>query len=245
MTACPPARPTGDGVKTTGMTSAASALRYWERRQEIVANNLANVNTEGFKAERVFARMMGGALPVPDTATDWRAGSLKPTGAPLDLAVEGNGFFIVDTPAGERLTRGGSFRLDDSGRLVDANGHALLGEDGPISLPLPQGAVEIDAGGVVRVDGKEAGRLRIETTPPNVALAHEGGTLFVPDKTRQPLPTESRTVRQGFLEDSNVNSVSTMVDMISIQRAYAAVQEAVTTLDGIRNTISNQLGKPV
>ena len=158
------------------------------------------VNIDGFKAGRVFARMMG-ALPMPDAATDWRAGSLKPTGAPLDLALEGNGFFVVATPAGERLTRGGSFRLDDAGHLVDANGNTLLGEDGPLTVPLPHDFIEIDVDGAVRAAGKGVGRLRIETTSPTVRLAQEGDTLFIPDTTLQPVPAESRNVRQGFLED--------------------------------------------
>ena len=167
------------------------------------------VNIDGFKAGRVYARMMG-ALPLPDAATDWRAGSLKPTGAPLDLALAGKGFFVVDTPAGERLTRGGSFRLDDAGHLVDANGNALLGEDGPVILPLPHHAIEIDADGTVRADGKRVGRLRIETTSPAVRLAHTGDALFIPDTTPQPLPAESRNVRQGFLEDGGKSRLAAL-----------------------------------
>jgi flagellar basal-body rod protein FlgF len=232
-------------VKTNGMTSAAAALRYWERRQEAVANNLANVSTEGFKAERIFARMVGGSLPVASGATDLRAGSLERTGAPFDLALDGDGFFVMETPAGERFTRARSFRLEESGRLVDANGNALLGEDGPIVIPTTEGTVEIDATGLVSVGGKEIDRLRVETVPPGVQLAHEGGAVFVPDSARRSVPIEERKVRQGFLEGSNVNSVSTMVDMISVQRAYAAVQKAVTTLDAISGTATNELGKPV
>ena len=92
-------------MRTNGLTSAASALRYWERRQEIVANNLANVDTSGFKAERVFARAMGDGLPAVETATDLRGGTLTQTGAPLDVALDGKGFLVVDGPHGERLTR--------------------------------------------------------------------------------------------------------------------------------------------
>src|SRR5690606_32401424 len=110
-----------------GMKQAASAMRYWERRQEITANNLANVDTHGFKGERVFARMLGDGMgPVADTETDLRNGSLRQTGSPLDIAIGGDGFLVVETPQGERLTRGGSFRLDDTGRVVDARGNLLL-----------------------------------------------------------------------------------------------------------------------
>src|SRR3954471_61611 len=101
-----------------GMTSAAGALRYWERRQEVTANNLANVSTDGFKAERVFGKLMDGA-PVIGTRTDRRDGALRQTGSHLDLAIGGDGFFVVNTPAGERLTRGGSLRLDADEFLAD------------------------------------------------------------------------------------------------------------------------------
>src|SRR5262245_37196279 len=115
-----------------GIQSAASALRYWERKQEVLSNNLANATTDGFKAERVFARLLGEAFPIPDASTDLRAGTFKETGSPLDLALQGDGFFVVSTDRGERLARTGSFRLDDKGFLVTADGHPLLGEKGPI-----------------------------------------------------------------------------------------------------------------
>jgi len=227
-----------------GMRQAASAMRYWERRQEIVANNLANVDTTGFKAERVFARMLGDGMgPVADTRTDLRHGALQQTGSPLDLAIGGDGFFVVSTPAGERLTRGGSFRLDDEGRIVDANGNFLLAETG--SVVVDGGAVEIDGSGEIRVDGKVVGSLRIEAVPPGAELLHQEGTLFVPGDATIPIPAGDRQVRQGHLEDSNVSSIDALVDMISIQRAYSAAQKAMVTLDEVRGTIANDLAKPV
>lgn len=230
-------------MKINGMIRAAHALGYLERRQEVVANNLANVNTDGFRGERVFARMMGDALPVADTATDRRAGTLRPTGNPLDLALDGDAFLVVQTADGERLGRGGSFRLDEQGRIADMQGNLLLGRDGPI-VPGP-GTLAIDGHGVVTVDGAEVARLRIETVPADVRLQHDAGTLFLPDPARTPADPASAPVRQGMLEESNVNSVGAMIDMISIQRAYSAVQKAMTTLDGVRSTIANDIGRPV
>src|SRR6201995_1787460 len=95
-----------------GMDSAASALRYWERKQEIVANNLANVSTDGFKAQRVFARLLDGVRPVAEATSDLSTGNLRSTGNAMDVAVDGNGFFVVQTPNGDRYTRGGSLHLD-------------------------------------------------------------------------------------------------------------------------------------
>ncbi|HET7274980.1 MAG TPA: flagellar hook-basal body protein [Longimicrobiaceae bacterium] len=226
-----------------GMTRAAHALHYYERRQEVVANNLANADTDGFKAERVFAQMVEGAIPVANTETDLTAGTLKQTGGKLDLALGGPGFFVMQTADGEQLTRGGSFQLDADGRMVDANGNAILGEGGEIVLP--PGQVVIDDSGIVRVDGQEIDRLRIERVPEGTDLTHAGANLFLPDPGRESVPLADRTVRQGYVETSNVSTIESLVDMISIQRAYSAVQKTVTTLDSIRQTISNDLGKPV
>jgi flagellar basal body rod protein FlgG len=239
----------GVSLRLTGLSSSAAALRYWERRQEVVANNLANVETTGFKAERVFARLAEGALPEADTSTDTRGGTLKETGSPLDLALTGDGYLVVDTPQGERLTRGGSFRLEEGGRVVDAAGNPLLGEGGPIVVPPDAGAVQVGGGGVVRAGGRDLGRLRLEGVPAGTRLEHAGAGLFVPDASAQPLDESARgatqLVRQGYLEESNVSPLDAMVDMISVQRAYAAVQKAVTTLDAVRGTAANELGKPV
>jgi flagellar basal-body rod protein FlgF len=227
----------------TGLSAAASALRYWERRQEVASNNLANVSTDGFKGERVFAQLLGKSLPTAATATDRTDGTLRETHNPLDLAITGDGFFVVDTPNGERFTRGGSFQIDASRRLVDAEGHPVLGQLGPITLP--NGEVSIDTRGAVTVDGKPVDQLRLERAGDRAQLAHEGGTLFVPDAARRPVGAADRAVKQGVLEESNVSTVGSMVDMIAIQRAYASVQKAVTTIDSIRGTAANELGKPV
>lgn len=224
-----------------GMTRAAHALRYWESRQQVVANNLANVDTAGFKGERVFAEVFGDALPVANSATDLTNGALKQTDAPLDLALGGDGFFVVETAQGEQLTRGGSFRLDDGGRIVDANGNPLLGEAGEIVVP-DGGEVAINSAGDIHVDGQEVGRLRVEAVPQGEPLEHAGGNLFIA-AGRQPIAEDARDVRQGYVEDSNVSSVGSLVDMISVQRNYTSVQRTIVTLDEIRQKITNDIGR--
>lgn len=226
-----------------GIIRAANALHYWERRQEIAANNLANSDTASFKAERVFARIIGDQIPVADTVTDMTPGALTHTGEPLDLAIADGAFFVVQTPDGERLSRGGSFMIDQENRIVDSRGNPLLGEGGEIVLPA--GSIDIDGAGVLRVDNAEVTRLRIETVPEGTQLTHVEGTLFLPDPARAEQAADLRQVRQGHLEGSNVNTVESLVDLISIQRNYSAVQRAVVTIDEIRGTISTQLGKPV
>ena len=256
----------GISVRPNGMASASHALRYWERRQEVVSNNLANVGTDGFKAERAFARLLDGALPAVDTQTDLTAGTLRPTGNALDLAVGGDGFFVVDTPDGERLTRGGAFALDDQRRVVDHNGNPLLAEGGPIvvddvataaaagaeggaAAPLEPGAtealVQVDRDGTVRLGERTLGRLRVETVPPGTRLEHAGGNLFVPPDERGIAAEGAREVRQGMIEESNVSPISALVEMISIQRAFTSVQKAMTTLDDARGTLVSEIGRPV
>ncbi len=227
-----------------GMIRAARALHYWETRQQAVANNLANVNTDGFKGERVFARMLQDSAPIPDAATDFTPGTLRQTGNPLDLALEGEGFFVVETGGGERLSRGGAFQLDHEGRITDSAGNPLLGETGTITVAAG-GAIEVDREGTVRVDGQAVDRLRLEGVPPGTRLQHDAGTLFLPDAAREPLDPATRPVRQGAIEESNVSSIGALVDMITIQRAYSSVQRAVTTLDSIRATISTDIAKPI
>jgi flagellar basal-body rod protein FlgF len=242
----------GTGIRPTGIDNAAAALRYWERRQEVVANNLANVSTDGFKGERAFARLLGdGSTPAIDSSTDYRAGPMNSTGNPLDLAITGDGFFVVQTPRGERLTRGGSLSLNDQHQVVDASGNLVLGEDdpaggvrGPVVLPDHAANVQVDAGGAVRVDGRQVARLRVERAAPGAKLNHEGGGLFETALARPSVPFDQRTVRQGMREESNVNSIESMVDMLSIQRAYASVQKVLTTIDTARGIATTELGKP-
>lgn len=228
-------------MKTDGIASAAYALRYWERRQDVASHNLANVNTTGFKGERVFARLVGDGVPVAEAATDFREGVYEPTGNPLDLATRGQSYFVVGTAAGERWTRGGAWSVDPKGFLTDTAGNQVLGEKGPIRVA--GGAVEIDRSGWVIVDRIRVDRLRLEAPAPNAVLQHEGGTHFVPDAGRTTVAYADRDILQGSLEGSNVTTITSLVDLIAIQRNFADAQKVLSTLDGIRSTIVNELGK--
>lgn len=232
-----------DPVKTNGMTSAAAALQMLERRQQVLANNLANVTTRGFKAEAPFARLMGNALATTDTSLDQSQGTLSETHNPLDLAVQGNGFFVVQTPNGERFARNGTFALDRERRLTDGQGNPVLGEGGPITLP--PGNIEIDDTGMIKVNGKPQQRLRLESVANASELQHEGGTRFVPDATRKSVPAEQRTIKQGFVEESNVNAMTAMTDMLAVLHRYGAAQKTLSTIDAVRGIAVTDLAKPV
>lgn len=218
-------------------------MQMLERKQQILSNNLANATTRGFKAETAFARLMDNQLATADAALDLTAGPLTQTHNTLDVAIEGEGFFVTQTPDGDRFVRNGSFRLDAERQLVDERGNPVLGESGPLVLPV--GTVEIDKDGAVKVNGRPLQRLRIERVADGTQLQHEGGTQFIPDATRQAVPPEERNVRQGFLEDSNVNTMTAMTDMLAVLHRYGAAQKALSTIDDARGTSVNDLAKPV
>ncbi len=239
-------------LQASGMDVSAAALRYWEQRQNIASGNIANVSTDGYKGTHAFASLLGdGASPVISTSTDFSAGPMTTTGAPLDLAVQGPGFFVVQTANGERLTRGGSMEIDATHQLVDRTGDVVLGQAdasggnaGPVVIPPGTSKLTIDAGGAVMADGKQIARLRLEQAPAGSQLQHDTNGLFIPSNTTTSVPVAQRTVRQGVVEQSNVSSVGSMVDMIAIQRAYTNVQKVMTTIDAAREIATTEIGKP-
>jgi len=224
-----------------GIVDTARTLSFYTRLQQVVANNLANANTEAFKAERMTARLLAGSdSPIPVQQTDFQQGVLRETGRPLDLALEGEGFFVVRTEAGERLTRGGSFRLDRVGQLVDPQGNTVLGRNGPIVLT--GGNVEVLRDGAVLVDGVSVDQIRIETVDDLSSLLKEGAGRFVPAGSTQQVEDVSLRVRQGSVEEANLDPVLSMVDLVRIQRAYTANVDALKAMDDVLGTISNQVG---
>lgn len=241
--------------------SRQMALR---RQMDVVANNLANVNTTGFKAqESIFntytekPRFRERLAFVQDisTFTNFAPGGLEVTGAPLDLAIKGEGFFVVDTPDGPRYTRDGAFQLDADRQLVTSAGDPVLDEnDQPILIPEGEdgdhvdititgdGAIRIgDGGGEDAEVGAEA-RIRIVEFDDPQQLRPIGNGLFTTEA--EALPAETGTVSQGALERSNVVAVAEMTRMIDTARAY---QSTNNLLDGEHNRLQEmvrRLGRP-
>jgi flagellar basal body rod protein FlgG len=232
-----------DPVRTNGMTSSAAALQMLERRQQVLANNLANANTHGFKAEIAFSRLIGDAIAATDVSADMTQGSLTATRNPLDVSVQGSGFFVVSTAAGERHIRGGTLETDSDRRLVDMAGNPVLGDQGPIVLP--SGDVSISPEGQVRVNSKLVAQLRLESVDPKAPFVHEGGTMFVPDASRKPIPLAERHIVQGSIEESNVNTMLAMTEMVEVMHRYGAAQKSIATIDAIRGIAVNDLAKSV
>lgn len=225
-----------------GILNTARSLSFYTRLQEVTANNLANANTDAFKADRLTAHLLPGmehAVPVQET--DLLQGTFRDTGRPLDLALDGPGFLVVQTERGERLTRGGSLKLDAAGRLTDAHGQPVLGADGP--LVINGDRVEVHGDGEVRVDGAPAGRLRLATVDDPRTLLKEGLGRYRAATPLRPLTEGVLRVRQGAIEEANLDPLLSMVDLVTIQRAYAANLDALKAMDGVLGTITSEVPK--
>ncbi len=225
-----------------GILNTAHTLSLYQRWQEITANNVANANTDAFKVDRLTAvQVPGSERPVPVQTTDLQQGAFRETGRPLDVALDGPGFLVVRTPQGERLTRGGSLHLDPDGWLVDGQGAPVLGDQGPLALS--GSSIEVKGDGSLLVDGAVAGRLRLaEVADPN-ALVKEGFGRYATSSPLHPAADGAVRVRQGTIEEPNFDPLMSMVDLVTIQRAYAANADALRAIDGVLGTVVNEVGK--
>jgi flagellar basal-body rod protein FlgF len=208
----------------------------------VTSEHLANVSTDAFKVDRMSGRMLEGESgSVPVEHFDLVQGAFRQTGRTLDVALDGPGFLVVRTANGERLTRGGSLRLDSGGQLTDADGNPILGDKGPILPGI--GAVEIQADGTVLVDGAPLDHLRLETVADPATLRKEGtGRFLLPDGAKT-VPADAVTVRQGSVEEPNGDGVLGRIDLVTIQRAYAANVDALKAMDGVLATVANAVGR--
>ncbi|MGE9010322.1 flagellar basal-body rod protein FlgF [Leptospira interrogans] len=216
-----------------------------ERQMDVVANNVANVNTNGFKADRSlfeqflrspahednFQRPDRQVAFVQDRGTfkDFAAGASEMTKNPLDVAIDGKGFLVVQTPAGERYTRDGNLQINNQGQLVTQSGFPVMGGSGPIVFQQTDKQITIAPDGNVtvlegsnRIDSVR-GKLRIVSFADAQKLVKEGGNLYSADQGVAPRPDTTSRVNQGYVEKSNVNSVTEMSRMIEITRAYTQI----------------------
>ena len=194
-----------------------------------VATNIANAKTTGYRAEGViyseFIAALGYDSPSLSMAaarvrdTSYAQGALEHTGGPFDLAIQGDGFFMVQTPQGQRLTRAGAFTPNENGDLVTPDGFQVLDAGGaPVFVPTGAGAVAIAADGTISAGGTPVGQIGLFVpTDPN-AMIREGGVMF--DSRGGTQPAEGGQVLQGFVEEANVDPVLEITRMIEVQRAY-------------------------
>jgi flagellar basal-body rod protein FlgF len=232
--------------------SRATAL---QRQMDVVANNLANINTTGFKAENLLFeeyRMPVAAdrdLPhgsqqlsyTEDWATihDFRPGPVMQTGNPLDVALQGPGFLTVQTPTGVRYTKAGALDIDASGQLVDLNGYPVLGEGGPIRFDPSETNITIGADGAISSSAGGKGKLAIAEFADPAALTRDGQNLWTGGAA---IPATETRLIQGAIERSNVSGVREMTQMIQVQRAYETLARLMQSQSDLRNTAVQQLG---
>ena len=218
-----------------------------------VANNIANLSTTGYRREGVVFAEMVEALPVEGNSVAMTAargryfdelqGSLDETGGALDLAIEGEGYFTVQTPAGDRLTRAGAFTRDADGRVVNLDGHPLLDEGGgEIVIPFEAKAINVAADGTLSVDGAPAGKIGLVDVEDATKLSREAGVLFKAEAGAAQ-PAENGRIVQGSLEQSNVNPITEMARMVEVQRAYEYGQKLMDQEDERIRLVVRTLGQ--
>lgn len=233
---------------------AASGLRSRMESLDLVANNVANAATGGYKADREFYSLYVApeadgdpdiAMPVIERPwIDLSQGTLQTTGNALDVALAGSGFFTVAGPAGPLYTRNGNFRLAADGKLTTTEGYPLSGADGnPLTLAgsLP---IDISADGTVRQDGNVIGQLQVVDFPGARGLRKHGTNYFrLTDPAVTPLAPAAVSVEQGKLESSNTGTAESAVRLVSIMRQFEMLQKAVSMANDMNKEAIEQVAK--
>lgn len=238
---------------------AGSGAILQQMRLDVYANNLANVNTVGFKADQpVFRieqeetasesaqnapRLSPHAMPL-EYVTNFETGAFQNTGGQLDAAIGGRGFFEVQTPDGLQYTRNGQFSINENGMLSTAQGWPVMGQGGEIAVE--GGRIEIGEDGRVMVDGDVVGVLRIVDFKDASRLKKTGGTLFkAEDPSADPFEAENFHVTQGALEASNVDAIRTMTELIETLRVFETYQKVIRAADDATAKTVNEVGRSV
>ncbi len=218
---------------------------------QVVANNIANISTAGFRREGVVFAEMIEALPVEGGAvamtaarvrqTDNTQGGLTQTGGTFDLAIEGDGFFMIETPQGNRLTRSGSFTPNQESELVTSDGYRVLDSgEAPIFVPPDAASIAVSPDGTMTADGLPLAQVGVFVPENELGLIREGGVLFRADDGV--LVAENAQIAQGFLENSNVNPVVEIARMIEVQRSYELGQTFMDREDQRIRSVIRALG---
>jgi len=236
---------------TKGLTISARALELQTERHAIIAENIANAGTAGYKRTRVafksFATALDQALGQSTEAQDIvlkerfddTSGQLQPSGNPCDFALAGPGYFALQDDGGRVYTRNGAFRLDAEGTLVDQSGRPVLGQSGPIRIIGDSWSVSDD--GTVTVDDLVVDQLLIVEFPPELATRRGEGIFDVPVAAARVVPDPH--VRQGYLESSNVQVVEEMVQLINALRTFEASQRLIQAQDRTLEHAVNEIGR--
>jgi len=222
------------------------------REMQLVANNIANISTSGFRKEGIvfseFIEKLGDDAPSLSMAgargrlTNQTQGVLTQTGSPFDFGIEGSGFFLIETPQGQALTRAGSFTPSAEGELVTSDGHRLLdGGGAPVFVPPDARAISLSSDGTLSADGQPLTQIGLWQPGAPEDMTRRDGVMFA--LSAPPEPVLTGTVLQGFIEGSNVNPVSEIARMIEVQRAYEMGQGFLDKEDQRIRNVLNTLGR--
>jgi flagellar basal-body rod protein FlgF len=234
---------------------AASGLRSRLESLDLVANNLANLSTGGYKADREFYSLyaspeaidsgQGVTMPVIERPwIDLAQGSMLPTGNTLDVALSGKGFFTVQSPGGPLYTRNGNFHLAADGTLTTEDGYPVSGAAGAVLRLQTTGKVDVSRDGTVTQDGQIVGQLQVVDFPGAAGLAKQGNNYFrSAGATPAAAADVATTVEQGRLEASNTSAAESAVRMISIMRQFEMMQKAATTALEMNQQAIEQVAK--
>jgi flagellar basal body rod protein FlgG len=212
-----------------------------QRQLEVIANNIANVSTSGFRRDNtIFDALAGGQLHFARAATsqiDQSPGAQQLTGNPLNAAVDGDGFFVVESADGTpQYTRRGDFRVDHNGDLVLPNGLRVLGWGGALQVP-PGAQAGLLNDGTLLVNGQSAGRLRVVGFEDSSLLEKSGESLFAPPPGVSAVPVQNPRIAVGYVETSNVNLASEMVALITATRAFEAAIRSMNIQDELTGSL--------
>lgn len=245
-------------MSSGGLYLAGAGAMTQQMRLEVVTNNLANVNTAGYRGEKtVFRTELEAAqlTPLPpgeiqplspyappfSTVVDFSQGPLQHTGNPLDVAINGPGFFSVQTPEGVQYTRQGSFTLDSEGTLVTADGYPVLGDGGPITLE--EGRVEISLDGTIYLNGDEAELLAVTVfDDPQVLKKAGNGRFSLPQGANPGDRPDDVEISQGYVEMANVSVITAMTEMIETSRMFELYQKVIQTADDADGVSISKVG---
>lgn len=243
-----------------GLYAGASGMIAEAMRTDLIANNLANVNTAGFKKDvavsKEFASVLmtrindggnpatigsiGSGVMVDEVSTLYSSGVMRTTGNDFDMAIGGKGFFTIETPQGVRYTRNGTFAKNIQGELITQDGYRVLGQNGPIRIK--GGKMVVNDGGQVLVDNVPVGTLRLSEFDNEKQLTKEGASLFAAAPGQNVKPGTGG-VSQGMLELSNVNVIGEMVNLISSYRTYEINGKVVQSHDQLMGKAANEVGR--
>lgn len=233
---------------------ALSGLRARVDELDRIATDIANIGTSGYKGERqsrvaaeraTWDSTLQSAIDTTmgDTRLDARDGAVAPTGRPLDLAVDGRGLFVVQTPDGDRYTRNGHFTLDAQRRIVTEEGLLVKGADGPITVSATDGDINVDADGTVWTGVTRAGKIAVVEFADAGRLTRDRGTLLSAGG-QEPVTVETPVIQAGALEQSNVSVADRLAAMTSVSRGFEALQKAMSLLmNEVDGKAIEQLGR--